>query len=833
MSAAVLVACIAAVNWQHPAGLVTPETLSEIGEKISSQEWARGTFENRKRVLEPWLNASYEDLREVFPKKRGNVYHNFSCPDDRSRLKFDPFNPRVFHCDTCGKDFAPETDAGIYPPDNRYHGTMYDGWACLYYLTASSVAADMALIGCVEGREAYLKRATEVLLLFADTIGNLPTVHKNEGDPACILTYHREGDNKVLSDLAVSYELLRGQLSSEQRTRIEEVILKRMLEDIMLQPEYTFDHNDIYQFHRTVLQTALALEREDVVDWSFGFGNYSPEKLPEHRSLQRIAAKHFKPDGAFWELCSGYHLYPLDAFCEVAVISHNLSRMDPGRFPSSQYDATDPNSPVGKAIKAALEWFVSMAMPDRTMTVVGDSMAPRAGLDSYATTAEVGYRYFDVQAVGDYEALRNGKRTWVGLLYGAPQIIQKPTPFTSSYLSSGWVSLRNEWSGDRAWVGLNALVPGGGHQHADRLTLTRYAQGKLLALEKATPYNEATTRELGTLSPSHSTVTVDMTSQPQGEALTPEQTPQVTAFSAGPVLKFAEAQADHIYPQTKIYRRSIALIEDIIIDVFRVEGGSTHDWMVNHAGAAPTLSAPTEAGEFEPRAWLAHGSGKVLCAAPETDWTASWRVGDVTSRLTMLGANGTHVFALETYPIDNAVITADHPPCQTLCVRRTNNEPFVAVWDAWRDTPNLIEVVRVGQGLMLKTKSNVYYVLLGSGEIAFPDGVTLKSDAEFSLVRNTDVFAFASGTHLEMKTSQTEAEVHLNEKGNAWTGGAGPGDVAYTPCIEYDTFGGVDHPRDRSRLTVQSHISSVSAVGRLIGLTPSSGRWLAHLFDWL
>ncbi len=833
MQAVMLAVCIAAVNWQHPAGLVTKDTLSEVREKAAAEDWARRTLDARESSLEPWRTVSVEELRNVFPRKRANVYHNFSCPADRIRLKFDPVNPRLFHCDACGKDFAPDTGAGIYPQGDRYHGTMYDGWACLFYLTASSVAADMALIGHVENRDDWLKRASEILFLFADTIEGLPTIHKNEGDPACILTYHREGDNKILSDLAVTYELLRDQLTEERRARIEQGVLRRMLDDIMLQPEYTFDHNNIYQFHRTVLQTALALEREDLIDWSFGYGDYAPEKHLEHRSLQRIAAKHFNPDGAFWELCSGYHLYPLDAFCELAVLSRNLSRMDPARFVPELYDATDPASPVGKVIKAALEWFVSMAMPDRTMTVVGDSMAPRAGLDTYATTAEVGYRYFNVRAVGDYESLRNGKRTWVGLLHGAPRIVQEPTPFTSSYLSSGWVSLRNEWKSDRVWTGMNALIPGGGHQHADRLALARYALGKLLLLEKATPYNDATTRELGTLSQSHNTVTVDMTSQPQGEALSPEQVPVVTAFAAGPPLKFAQVRADRIYPQTKVYRRCVAMIEDIVIDVFRVEGGTTHDWMVNHAGTAPTFSVPTQPATFDPPAWRDHGTDKVLQAKGDADWEARWRVDDVTSRLTMLGGEGTQIFAIETYPIDNAVVTTDHPPCQTLCVRRNNDAPFIAIWDAWRDQPNLVSVTRVGEGLMIRTRSNTYEILLAPGEAAFPHAVTLKSDAEFSLVRNADAFAFVSGTHLEMKTPETEAEVHLNGKGNAWSGEAGPGDVPYTPPIEYDTFNGVDHPRDSSGLARSAHVSGVSPWGRLIGLTPSSGRWLTRLFDGL
>jgi hypothetical protein len=43
----------------------------------------------------------------------------------------------------------------------------------------------------------------------------------------------------------------------------------------------------------------LALEREDLLDWCFGYGTWTPEKEPEHRSLQRLLARHFKPDGAF------------------------------------------------------------------------------------------------------------------------------------------------------------------------------------------------------------------------------------------------------------------------------------------------------------------------------------------------------------------------------------------------------------------------------------------------------------------------------------------------------------------------------------------------------
>ncbi len=805
MTSWAVILVLAAVEWRHPAGSLSDDTIAEMREKTEGQAWARAALQAQGQQVSQWAEVPMKQLREVFPAKRGNVYHNFSCPEDRIRLVFNPFESARFHCATCGKDFEPALDAGIYPKGDRYNGTLYDGWACLFYESASSSAATLALLGRMENRPEWRERACELLRLYANVIQTLPTVQRGEGDAARIFTYAREGDNLILNELAQAYELVRGEMSEEERKLIEEQVLKRMLDDIMLQPIYTFDHNNIYQWHRTVLQAALALERADLIDWSFGYGQFSPENAPEHRSIRRIIATHFKPDGAFWELCSGYHLYPMNAFCELAFLSRAIARMDPKRFPPQDYDLTDPRNPGGKIIKNALEWFISMAMPDRSMTIIGDSPAPRSGMDSYATTAEVGYRFFDVRAVGDYAALREGKRSWVGLLFGAPQIVQQPTPFTSSYLSSGWVSLRSEWQGNRVWAGLNALIPGGGHQHADRLTLTLFSQGQLLALEKTTPYNELTLRDLGTFSPMHNTVSVDMASQKQGEALAGQEIPQVTVFCSAPWAQFAEVQGDHIYPQTQVYRRSVALIEDIALDLFRVTGGKTHDWLLHHAGAAPALSLLMAPGAFEPGAWLHQGSQRVLRAATDADWNAQWKVADVNAGLFMLGGEGTQVYALETYPVGNATVTEDFPPCQTLCVRRENDEPFLAVWHAWREQSNLQSVRRLpGQdAVLLSTKGNTYHVLFGPGEAEFPDGLRMTGDAAFSVLRNEDACIMAGGTRLEFHSGDKTHALLLSEAGNAWADWAqGETQRGVSSRIAYDTHGGEDHPRDASSLVL-------------------------------
>jgi hypothetical protein len=798
----------AVIHWQHPAGLVTAKTLEEIRAKLKDQAWARRVFESTRASLEPWLAVSSDKLRAVFPKKRGNVYHDFSCPTDRCRLTFDPFSSESFVCPTCGKHFAPDLDPGVYPKGNRYNGVLYDGWACLYYETACQVAADLGTVAAIEPESSakYAPRGVEILMLYADTIEKLKTKFDPDPQMNVLLTYHREGDSVVLFDLARAYELLRAHMTVEQRTRFEHVVLERMLNDIMLEPRYRTESNNNYQWHRTIVQTALALERADLIDWSFGFGKAAPERLPEHRSIRRLLATHFRADGAFRELCSGYHLYPVHALCEFAVVSRGLAQMDPVRFPPNRYDLTSAENPQGRVIQNALTWFIDMAMPDRTMPTVGDSMAPRAGMDDYYACAEVGYRFFGLKAVGDYEKFRNGSRSWAALLYGAPEIRKHATPFSSSYLSSGWVSLRNEWQSNRVWIGLNALDAGGGHQHADRLNLVSYSQGQLLALEKATPYNENVTHDLARLSPMHNTVTVDQISQKPGASLHGAELPKVTFFFTGPIAQVAQLNADHLYPQTQEYRRTVALIEDIYVDQFTVRGGKVLDWMFHHAGTTPELSVPLKEETFTPASWLAHGVPTARVGRTDNTWESRWRINDVTSRLTMFGAPGTEVWSLQTYPVDQAVITKDHPACQSLCVLRHGDTWFVAVGDAWRDTPNLLGV---GQGdstnsVRLKTRTNTYYLLLGAKHARFDDGVTLTTDAAALIVRNRDAFVLCSGTSAQIDTPQGSLKIAL-QPGGSVAAEIAQGTVTYETGedVQYETVGGENYNRQKNPRAVQ------------------------------
>ncbi|MEI2825936.1 MAG: hypothetical protein V9F04_05630 [Dermatophilaceae bacterium] len=287
---------LSAVTWEHPAGMITDATLAEVRQKVETQAWARDLFDGRERNARKWVELDITELRRIFPRVGGNVYHNFSCPKDRVRLTFDIFNPDRFTCDTCGTEYGPHTDAGIYPPEDRYHGDDALKAGYVFHNALSQYAVDMGMVGRVTGDSAMKARLIDILLLYAEVLPTLPLrvpVDINQDSPMHrqynrILTYHREGDNTILYNLAQAYELVRDHMTEEQRGLVERNVIQRLLDDIMLEPIYLYDHNNVYQWHRTVVQAALALERDRSHRLVLWLWRLQPRKSqPEHRSMNR------------------------------------------------------------------------------------------------------------------------------------------------------------------------------------------------------------------------------------------------------------------------------------------------------------------------------------------------------------------------------------------------------------------------------------------------------------------------------------------------------------------------------------------------------------------
>jgi hypothetical protein len=690
---AVLAAPAVAAGWVHPAGYEDVATLEDIKRKGASLEWARAALKGLDAGVQPWLAQPLARLDELMPKRKMKVYWLTVCPKDRAYLPFNPFNDKDVVCPQCKQTIALDQPSVATAPTSGEAGTLYEGWGCSYLQAMAGKTHQLALLHALGADRSYGERAAALLKLFARHIKPLP-VHRR-GTERVIWTYNLEGDVSLLIHLLPAYELLRnveGLFSAEDHRAVQRDLFQHWVDEVVrVEEDSTPVGNNMFTYLSIAALAGCALEDADYVDWAFGRRKYSPENRPDHHSLAWLTDHNYRPDGAFWELCSAYHLYALGPNCQVLVLGHRLARQMPDLFPPELYDDLDPGNPRARALARAIQWFTAQAFPDLTMAAFGDC-GGRVSLETYPLTAEIGYRYLGVDEVGLYRALREGNRGLVGLVYGADTIEEKPLPYQSVHLASGYVALKREAGDDRLYAGLNAVAPGGAHQHGDRLNLLVYSRDRMLTGENFTRYNDPDQRIYSGASYAHNTVTVDETSQVHGNYLKGEAIPHIETFVDLPAGQIAEAWGDHIYPQTSVYRRALCQFDEYVLDLFRVQGGTTHDWFYHGVGEEPVVSIPMASRTgFEPALYVMRGEADYRVGAAADTFTATWRIPaepeapypgrrrDVFSRVTVAGALQQAAFVLTVCP---------NPGRHSLMVRHEDTSaPFIAVHEAYADQP--------------------------------------------------------------------------------------------------------------------------------------------------
>jgi len=695
---AVLPAPSEAQGWVHPAGLLDVATLEDMRRKAESLDWARAVVDKLDAGVQPWLSQPLERLEELMPKEKTQVYWLMTCPECRGRLRFDPFNNEEATCRQCGKTFALDQPSPATAPTSHYAGTLYEGWACSYLQTLSRTAQQLALLHALGADRSYAERGAAFVKLFAKHIKPLPVL--GGGTQHVIWTYNMEGDCSILLGLAGAYEMLRGVdglFSAQEHREIQLGLFKHWADSVFrVEVDSSPNHNGMYAYLSAAALVGCVIEDTDYVDWAFGRRDYAPDKRPNHRSLGWLTENNYRPDGAFWGLCSAYHLYALGPNCRVLVLGHRLSKQMPDLFPPEIYDELDEQNPRSRIMRRAVNWFMSQTFPDLTMAPFGD-MGGRVSLETYPLTAEIGYRYLGLDEVGQYRALREGSRGLTALTYGADTITQKPCILQSAYLSSGYAALKRKANDNRLYAGLNALQPGSGHAHGDRLNLLVYSHDRMLTGEKRTHYTDPDQRVYSGASYAHNTVTVDETSQPHGNFLKGDAIPHINTFVDLPAAQVAEAHGDNVYQQTEVYRRLICQFDEYVLDIFRVQGGNVHDWFYHGVGQEPVLSIPMERKTgFEPSLYVMRGDPAYQTGMAQDTFTATWRIPpepdsvypgrrrEVFSRVTLAGSPGQTASVLSTF---------SDPGKHSLMVRhRGTDAPFVAVHEASFDKPTMTDL---------------------------------------------------------------------------------------------------------------------------------------------
>ncbi|MBD3291712.1 MAG: hypothetical protein GF393_02215 [Armatimonadia bacterium] len=282
-----------------------------------------------------------------------------------------------------------------------------------------------------------------------------------------------------------------------------------------------------------------------------------------------------------------------------------------------------------------------------------------------------------------------------------------------------------------------------GHEHYDALNIILFAHGRELISETKyrAPADWASTREWQTSTAGHNTVVIDEENQ-LGRFPPPEHRRPITEADAmtdigqrkglsidipdwryragghgnalndpklrcfvteSATVQVVEAEAERAwFPEPEVYRRTVAYVrlDDTrvyAVDIFRVRGGETHDWMLH--GALQDAYELVTSLEHTPAQGTMHEYLDELRVAETGDgWTADFTYDEAPHMRThVLGAEGTQVFL------------ARGPAMRTpgyagfLDVRRDGPESvYVAVHDPYEDEPNVerIEALEFGDGRM-------------------------------------------------------------------------------------------------------------------------------------
>lgn len=282
-----------------------------------------------------------------------------------------------------------------------------------------------------------------------------------------------------------------------------------------------------------------------------------------------------------------------------------------------------------------------------------------------------------------------------------------------------------------------------GHEHYDALNIILFARGRELISETKyrAPEDWVSTREWQTATAGHNTVVIDEQNQQsrfpdvshrrpitdadamvrigQREGLAVDipdwqhrngghgnalNDPKLRCFSARwPTVQVVEAEAERAYfPDPEIYRRTVALVRldetrMYAVDIFRVRGGETHDWMLHGAlHDAYTLSTSLD---LRPMEGALHQYLDDLRAAQTGEgWVTEFAYESGPGMRThMLGAPGTQVIVARGPAMRRPGYT------DFLDVRRGGGESvFVAVHDPFEGSANVerIEALEVGGGAM-------------------------------------------------------------------------------------------------------------------------------------
>lgn len=283
-------------------------------------------------------------------------------------------------------------------------------------------------------------------------------------------------------------------------------------------------------------------------------------------------------------------------------------------LPHYPVDEKEFPRPKRKSLAMALTACFDMLRGDTTCPSIGDYGQRTPPVADHWTTELAWDIYGDRRAA---RLLSMGRRGADGAGYFAPGLLTlafgKPLPKRARFESKSTIyphaghavlkSIEGDsfWGSDSIHVLLKFGPFGNGHGHADKLHLDIAGAGRKDCTEELS--REDVHWRYWNSSVSHNTVVVGRRSQPGNEsmfAILNDSCGRLVFHRFDGAVKVACAEAGDVYDGLKTYRRTVAVSDCYVLDVFEVESRkpTVFDWMLHGKGRLTVKGASLEAGSL-------------------------------------------------------------------------------------------------------------------------------------------------------------------------------------------------------------------------------------------
>ncbi len=793
---------------RHPATIFSPGDIDRARVNTSRHPWARRALETLLERVEAAGTVSEAWARTYVPSTTPYSPHFTMCPKCEFApmhgaydwLPSDPTHIRCKGCDTVypNEDY-PEDVVFESRFDPRQKITLYGGksWEAYGYAAihssfsgharihrcrhAANTAEDLALAYALTGRRHYATGAAIILKRFAD-VHPVYLVHSSYGDIA-------DFDPKIAATRVDNlpedewcppgntpnrklhpgyWAVLRwGSSGGMEGTSLQKLILAYDLVAETL-PDAEKRHIE----HDLLLDAAVMLFSDDVINNKTGMnrcavgliGIVCGDPLLIRFGLDgfvRAVRDWWLPDGGTPESI-GYAGMMLSGIWRIAEALKRYSDPDGVDFPPSPLDRVDLYR--WPRYRAVWQNMARPLLPDQNYPLLADNRLPCHLSAMFADILARNYpsenHRLHQRDIAKLDRCYAGRiaQFWYGgnldtaaAFYREPVVLpEQPPRFVDDlgpHLNIG--TQRTGHRGNSAAVILYG-ADWKGHHHHDHLNLYYWREGRELLTDLGYLWDMEDLRYGVNRTLAHNLVVVD-----GEEQSTRSRRATFHLFSACRHAKVMEASSN-VYPDTSIYCRTIATVgsgqAEYIVDIFRVNGGTRHDWVMHGPDRSLALSgiqtSPTNAEIYD--------LTRIRTGGSKSPWSAAWTPGNGKPfRVHIPACEHEQVFVGQGFGQRKA---RDMGATTPYLVRRRNNgvSTFVTVYCngnavrsvriLYRDRTTLATVVEVttnsGKDLIISAGSE------NTPEAIVPEEHPLSFNGRFGLISSKDAW-LVGGTRLQ------------------------------------------------------------------------------------